>query len=219
MQNEIALLIGREIAAAMNENRETVQRVMGAHLKSIGETASADKFTVRNLNADQVIIEGESVTEQAATYLRGAGFDVLHSGNVLVAKSNNANKRKLQSRGGADTRVGELKFFNDDKSIRDARKMYQTLVEAKDWRFFPQFLKDLDNVIVNARMREGHDVDSDPDDGSTAENTEQKHAPMLKNDAKDRAVAAADGPTGDKGGPGDPGVKVEDEPEATSTAA
>lgn len=193
MTAQIALLIGREIANAMNENRETITVAMTQHLKSIGETASSEKFTVRNLNATQVLIEGEGVTEQAMTYLRGAGFDVLHSGNIAVAKDNNTKRKLNSTRGGAGAeKVSELRYYNDDKSIRDARKMFQNLVEAKDWRYFPQFLKDLDNVVANARMREGHTEDDDANDGSTAENTERKHAPIMKNDDKGRAVAGVE---------------------------
>lgn len=187
---QIEQMIGREIAAAMNENRDTAEAAMLDFFQTTGETAGANKFSVRNFNSNQVLIEGEGVTEQAATFLRGAGFDVLHSGNVAIAKTN--SKRRMNSRGGANVeKVSELRFFNDDKSIRDARKMYQNLVEAKDWRFFAQFLKDMDNVISNARMREGHDADDENNDGSTAEST-QARAPILKNDKSDRAVAGAE---------------------------
>lgn len=164
----------------MNQQREAISASLLEYLKSVGETASLDAFTVTNLNSNTVLLKGAAVTEQAAQFLRSNGFTVFRSGEMAVAKK---AKKKKSNRGGDNVgNISELHYFNDDKSIRVAKKMYEELVEAKDWRYFPQFLQEIDRVIANARVREGHPMDDEEDD------SDSENAPIVQNEGR-RAIA------------------------------
>lgn len=216
-------IITREVAAAVEEQRsEVFASVMDyLYVRRNVEESALRSVSVRVLNGECALVEGEPVCAEMASHLRGAGYDVLHEGSMLTARLRKRAKRphvtreRMLSRAkrpsSGDVMKHGLRFFNDTKSINWARKAYNDMVGAPDWRFFPRFLESLDNVIADARTLAGLSEDDDVDEG-----LDGNSAPVVQDDGRGVVAALEDedggAPDQPDPAPGDAGALVVPEP-------